>query len=284
MKEYMNTMEAAIRARVSCRTYSSTPMEDEVKENISNCIRSNNTGPFGNAIRFELLDISEMERDEIRKIGTYGVIKNATCYIVGAVEDGPRAMEDYGYCMERIILHSTGLGLGTCWVGGTFRRSGFARRIGVTRSELGPAITPLGYPERRRSFRDSIIRFSAGSKNRKKWSSLFFIKDLSNPISKKSAGKYTQVLESVRLAPSASNRQPWRIVREGKVHHLLLRRTRGYQRVTGRIKLQNLDMGIAMCHFELSARKLGLHGIWKELAPEFDHSGTEYIVSWIETE
>ena len=286
MKEHMDTMEAAIRARVSCRTYSNTPMQDDLKRKISKYIHSNNKGPFGNVMRFELLDLSEMERDEVKKLGTYGVIKNATSYIVGVIENGPKAMEDFGYCMEKNILFSTRLGLGTCWLGGTFKRSGFAKNIGVVGNEVIPAITPIGYPSKKRSFRDSLIRFSAGSKKRKKWESLFFRKDLITPISRDGAGEYALVLESVRIGPSASNRQPWRIVKEdGKIKfHFFCNRTKGYNRLLKGIRLQNIDMGIAMCHFEISAKELGLRGDWKELTPAFDHGGTEYIVSWVGSE
>ena len=40
------------------------------------------------------------------------------------------------------------------------------------------------------------------------------------------------VLEMVRRGPSASNKQPWRVVRAGERWHLYLQRTRGYGRAT----------------------------------------------------
>ena len=81
------------------------------------------------------------------------------------------------------------------------------------------------------------------------------------------AGACGQALESVRLGPSASNRQPWRIVREGAAFHFFLPRTPGYDKMTGEIHLQEVDMGIAMCHFELAAEELGIGGNWKEAKP-----------------
>ena len=32
-------------------------------------------------------------------------------------------------------------------------------------------------------------------------------------------------------------------------------------------RIQNLDMGIAMCHFELAAVELGLNGKWEIIEP-----------------
>ena len=48
--------------------------------------------------------------------------------------------------MEKAILYATGLGLGSCWLGGTFRRSRFAERISARSDEIVPAVASLGYP------------------------------------------------------------------------------------------------------------------------------------------
>ena len=47
--------------------------------------------------------------------------------------------------------------------------------------------------------------------------------------------------------------------------------------------VQRLDMGIAMCHFELSAMELGLKGKWSVAEPALEKPDkhTEYTVSWI---
>lgn len=49
--------------------------------------------------------------------------------------------------------------------------------------------------------------------------------------------------------------------------------------------MQRLDMGIAMCHFELTARELGLSGKWLNMALGIVKPDdlTEYIVSWVGT-
>jgi len=93
----------------------------------------------------------------------------------------------------------------------------------------------------------------------------------------------------VRLAPSASNKQPWRILRQGNAWHLYLRRTPGYggglvSLFLARADLQRVDMGIAICHFELTAGEIGLKGAWevKEPAIARPDNLTEYIVSWVE--
>ena len=93
------------------------------------------------------------------------------------------------------------------------------------------------------------------------------------------------ILEAGRLAPSTVNGQPWRILKaEGQnLFHFYLQRKRTYERIPG-VDLQRIDMGIAMCHFELTAQELNLRGRWeiKERGIEPVPPKMEYVVSWAE--
>jgi len=269
-----------IQIRRSCRTYRDSPVEPDKLADLKAFLESNTRAPFGSPLRFELRDFNDLEEEELRPLGTYGVIKGAKLFIIGAAGNGPRAMEDYGYCMEHNILKATALGLGTCWLGGTFRRSGFARRMNLSDGELLPAISPVGYPGGARSLTDRFFQFSAGSDQRKEWSELFSDGDPETPLSRESAGRYETPLECVRKGPSASNKQPWRIVRDGRDFHFTLARTPGYDKMIKEIRLQNVDMGIAMCHFELASRELGLAGSWSVRDPGAPSGGREYIATW----
>lgn len=271
-----------IKKRVSCRSFDGRALDDKTKEPLRAFFRENTRGPFGNPLRFDLIDLTDAERAELKSLGTYGVIKGAGLFIAGTVKRGPRAMEDYGYGMERNILFATALGLGTCWLGGTLNRAGFSRKIGLTPDELMPAISPVGHPTEKRSLTDKTIRFMAKSDKRKPWQELFFDERKGNPLGKENAGHLASALESVRIGPSATNRQPWRIIRDGngKAFHFFLERTPGYEKMTGEIRLQEVDMGIALCHFELAAGELGVRGRWREAKPSFDAGAWEYVVSW----
>ena len=274
------TLAGAIRIRVSCRTFDGRLPDEKTKERLRTLFRGNASGPFGNALRFELIDLTEAERAELKSLGTYGVVRGASLFIAGAVRKGPRAMEDYGYGMERNVLFATSLGLGTCWLGGTFNRAGFSRTIGLAAGELMPAVRPVGYPAGKRSLPDRAFRFMAKSDRRKPWTELFFDGRPGNPLAKEHAGPFAEALEAVRIGPSASNRQPWRIVREGASCHLFLQRTPGYDRMTGEVRLQEVDMGIALCHFEAAARESGIPGNWTEAKPAFEPGKMEYVLSW----
>jgi nitroreductase len=232
-------------------------MKESDQQKLREFLLTNVRGPFETRVRFELIDLSGKERGEIKTLGTYGFIKGARMFIVGAVAKGNWAMEDYGYCMEKNILAATHLGLGTCWLGGTFNRSASALKINKRDDEVVPAITPVGYPRERKSMMDAAVRFFAKSNTRKAWEELFFLGDTKSFLPRNIAGAYALPFECVRIGPSASNRQPWRIVRETdrEVFHFYISRTPGYAEKLLGVSLQDIDMGIAMCISRLPSRK-----------------------------
>jgi len=277
------TIIEAIESRTSCRTYSEKPIGPDKLAELKDFLASNTETPFGGIVRFQLLNLDDQEIGNLRNLGTYGVIRGARQFIIGAVKKHPMAMEDYGYSMEMIILKATALGLGTCLLGGTFNRSGFAQRINLQEDELLPVISPIGYARDKKSVIDKTFRWIAGSDKRKPWDELFYDGTMGKPLTRESAGAYDMPLECVRIGPSASNKQPWRIIKAGErtFFHFYLKRTSGYAKFFKDIQLQNVDMGIAMCHFALPANELGLYGNWKVNDPQVSTNGMEYIVSWV---
>jgi nitroreductase len=278
----MQTITKIIEQRFSCRTYADKAIEEEIIQKIKEIISSLPAGPFGGKPRLQIVSAASSAPRDWRQLGTYGIIKNARMYIVGAITDARNAMEDYGYCKELFILKATELGLGTCWLGGTFSSSSFAKAINLQEGELLPTVSPIGYPAERKSFAEKMMRGMVGAAKRKPWSGLFFVDDFSQSLTEESAGIYSTVLSNLRLAPSASNKQPWRVLRNSAgVFHFYLSRALGYNLLRG-VSLQDIDMGIAMCHFELTIRELGIQGKWSvdDNAPK---SGSlDYIVSWRE--
>ena len=278
----MESMIEAINRRVSVRSYADRSIEQSKKQELINLLESANEGPFGNKVRFTLIDLSEMENNEIGSLGTYGFISGANLFIVSAIKDGAGAMVDLGYSFEKLILAATNLGLGTCWLGGTFKRANFAKRVNASEDEILAAISPIGYARDRRTVREMAVRRFANSDRRKPWKELFFEGEFNTPLSKDSVDVYAVPLECVRLGPSASNNQPWRVVyqKQQGAFHFYLKRTWGYDKFNGRIDLQLVDMGIAMCHFELGSRETGHSGTWEVEKPDLAVGNAEYIVSW----
>lgn len=271
-----------IKSRHSVRTYRPENLSKELKEKLDSYAKDIK-GPFETNVRLELIDDIDITESAGGKIGTYGVIKGARAYIAGIIEKGKYSEEQLGYALEKLILFAASLGLGSCWLGGTFKRSEFAELLKPTDNELIPIVTPVGYPEKRRSVLESLMRAGAGSDKRKPWNELFFEGSFQKPLNETAAGKYAEALEMLRLAPSASNKQPWRVVREGSTFHFYLQPTKGYG-ISRDYSIQKIDIGIAMCHFEMAAVEAGLIGKWEISKPNeiAVTDQTEYIVSWVE--
>lgn len=285
---FSKSVSELIKQRYSCRTYEEKPIEEALQSQLADYLAKNTDGPFESDVRFQLTAATEGDRRALRGLGTYGYIKGATGFIIGAMGPGKRNLEDFGYLMECSVLYATELGLGTCWLGGSFTKSGFAKKIATRDDEMVPAVTATGYIAPKRSFRDRIIRRRIEGVSRRPWEALFFEGQFGTAIGREAAGDYVVPLEMVRLAPSATNRQPWRIIREDDIWHFFLQRTPNYgdtglARIMVKADLQRIDMGIAMCHFELAAKEAGLNGEWvlREPVIRKPDEFTEYAASWI---
>ena len=276
-----------IERRFSCRKYATKPIADEKQDKLTNFLNALPQAPFGSRPRFGLVAAQENDSQTLRGLGTYGFIRNAAGFVVGTMTPAEYDLEDYGYLLEMILLHATALDLGTCWLGGTFTKSRFAEIVQPAENETMPAIAAIGEFAQKDQKRMGWTSRMAGSHKRLAWEVLFADTRFGEPLDRNDIGAYAQVLEMVRIAPSASNKQPWRIVKHGDFWRLYLQRTSGYRhdpikRFLDIADMQRLDMGIAMCHFELTAHELGLAGAWvvEDDLDKTPQPDTEYVVSW----
>ncbi len=290
-----------IKRRSSTRSYNPVQLPDEVLEKLKAYSREIR-GPFSGRVRLVFLDVSAFEEQTGKKIGTYGFIRGAQHFIAGIVAKGEKDLEELGYVFEQLILYATSLGLGTCWLGGTFRRKSLQEAVALKKTEMLPAITPVGYAARKEKMLDMgisgilsrekrLTKRPSGpgpsivgqrKPKRKPWPELFFYQRLGYPLPKNEAGDFQAPLEMVRLAPSASNRQPWRVIKSEDCWHFYLEPSLLTNKVLG-FEIQRIDLGIALCHFELTARELGLPGNWIVLTTGLPSLGAEklqYVASW----
>jgi len=283
-----HSMIENIQGRFSCRRYMDRAIDGDRRRQLHDYILALGEAPFGTPVRFDVVAATEGDHSALRGLGTYGFIHGASGFIVGAVKRSPKDLEDYGFMLERLILFATSLKLGTCWLGGTFTKSSFSHKVVPQQDEGMPAVASIGYMADPEQPGLTILRRAIGADHRIPWESLFFNRRFSVPLTRLEAGSFATPLEMVRLAPSASNKQPWRIVKEEDKFHFYIQRTKGYReslvfKLLNLADLQRIDMGIAMCHFELSARELNLPGYWSIQEPVIDKPNalTEYSVSWI---
>ena len=249
-------MEEAVKKRISVRNYSDRDIDADKMKAIERFVDSLDN-PFGKEVRFHYLDAKGLA--DQKKPGTYGVIKGANRFIGASIKQEPMALVSLGYEMETLMLFLAVIGLGSCWLGGTFNRKGFAKAMDIGEDDLFPAVTPYGYPAPKMHVTETLMRKMIRADHRKEWEELFFTNDFSSPLAKQSSGDLAFPLEMLRLGPSASNKQPWRVLLKGGACHFYECKEPGYSDAFP-YDIQRLDMGIAAAHFGLSAREKGIGG------------------------
>ncbi|MBY9008537.1 MAG: nitroreductase [Candidatus Lokiarchaeota archaeon] len=285
--QYSKSVIEIIKERSSWRSYTNQLLEDDTKKKINQILTIKDfKSPFSDLVgksRFELIGVPEFAPDEKKKIGTYGLIKGAQEFIVGAIEKSDYYKENYGYIFESIILAATDLNLGTCWLGGTFNRSLFSTKINCQKNELVPAITPIGYTPEIRRKKEKVIRAFIKADSRFPWSKIFFENTFSTALFPETTGRYETLLEMVRLAPSAGNKQPWRVLKEkdSDIFHFYVKFSQDLKQKVYNTFV-NIDIGIAICHFDLTAKEVGMKGRWEFLEQKLEQpKELKYIISWI---
>jgi hypothetical protein len=271
-----------VRRRYSCRSFDGRGLEREILADLE-AFPAGLEWPFASRLRFGVIDGKKVRSESLFSVGSYGLIKGARYYLAALPRKGdPRRWEDIGFALEAGVLFATSLGLGSCWIGGVFDRRHFGRALGILPGEQLPAVIAIGRPAARPSLRDRLVRWSARGKMRKDAGELFFSGDWRSPLPLDREGPWTQVLECVHLAPSASNKQPWRIVRRGEAFHFFLDRDKVYHSLMPLADLQCIDMGIAMCHFQLAAAEAALEGVWQLAEPRIEGTPAnyEYVVTF----
>ena len=267
----MNT--EIIRNRKSVRTYK----EQQIPEQTLNQVRDylkHDTGLFEVPVAFSILNA--------REAGVSSpVILGADTYVAGKCRKQKNAELSFGYAFEKFILYATSLGLGTVWLAATIDRKAFEKAVQLKKDEVMPAVTPLGYAAEKRSIRESMMRKGMKSDSRLPFEELFFHDNFQKTLKESDAGIWQLPLEMVRLAPSATNKQPWRVVAEKDRVHFYEKKTPGYAKEsTGDI--QKVDLGIALCHFEIAAEERGIKGRFIQEDPGIQTSeDTEYIATYV---
>ena len=260
-----------IRERRSVRTYDGRPLSEEHTDRLRRFMEDV-PNPYGIPVGFRLLDA---KRDGLSS----PVLNRAETFVAAKVKRVPHAEEAYGYSFEALVLFARSLGIGTVWIGGTMNRAAFETAMELSADEMMPCASPLGYPAKKLSMRESLMRKAVKADSRLPFGSLFFNGTFDTPLTADAAGRLAQPLEMVRWSPSAVNKQPWRAVVDGDAVHFYLKRNKGFiAPATG--NLQKIDLGIALCHFSLAAEEQGITIHFTDSDPKLSTgSDTEYIAT-----
>jgi len=260
-------MEKLVHERRSVRTFDGRELTETDKEKLCAFIKTIDN-PYRLPIEFKLLP----------KMGC-PVVVGTDLHIGAKIKNAPHMNEAFGYAFETMVLYAQSLGIGTVWIGGTMDRGAFEKAMELAEDEVMPCVSPLGYPAEKMSVREKMMRAGVKADSRFSFEEIAFQNSFDTPLTTDAAGKLFLPIETVRLAPSAVNKQPWRIVVADNVVHFYLQRSKNFS--GGRIDMQKIDMGIALCHFALTAKELGISTKFVIEEPNIPpRNGMEYIASY----
>ena len=254
-----NFLELA-KSRRSVRTFEKEKLDDSVILELKQ-FSDSITNPYGIPVRFVFLDKDDNDLSS-------PVLAGEKTYVSAVVKKGEHAEEAYGYAFEALLMHAHEKGLGTVWIGGTMPRDKFETATGLAANDVMPCMSPLGKVAKKMSVKETLMRKGVKADSRKNFGELFFEDDFNTPMTEVKAMSLgvEDALESVRVAPSAVNKQPWRIVVKGNEAHFYVRHDKGF--MTPDYDLQKIDVGIALYHFDQVMTEEG-----KKLTIGFDNPG-----------
>ena len=267
----MSELLELIKSRKSMRTFDGRPLTAEDRERLAQYIETIRN-PIDIPVRFVLLDAKEHGLSS-------PVISGETMYAAGMVRKGPNADVAFGYSFEKLGRYAWSLGIGTTWIGGTMKRELFEHAAGLSEEDMMPCVSPLGYPAKKRSVRETLMRKGVGADTRQDAEKLFFDGVWGSPLVLPAGDENRELLEMVRWAPSAVNRQPWRIIARDGTFHFYKKQDKGYiGEKTG--DLQKIDLGIALCHFVMGMEAQGKKAEVEMQDPGISvPEGVEYIAT-----
>jgi len=201
----------AIQLRVSVRRFLNKPLSREILDQISKIIASVQTLSADNLFQAPLYHV--LPGDNLtRTLGAYSNIVNPPHYLAPYIIGDDHPLVDLGYRIEQIVLHLTSIGLGTCFLGTISRQERVRQIINIPENSVIGAFLCIGWPASSGvgHFLNRMLHRSTGAQNKHPLEKIFFWEDFSHPsIPPDWLEKY---IEAARLAPSAVNTQPWRLL------------------------------------------------------------------------
>lgn len=268
----MRNITDHIKIRRSVRTFDGRTLDEDTKAKLLSFM-NDIKNPFDISVEFKFLDAKENGL-------VCPVVSGTDLYVGGKIKNVPGASVAFGYSFEEFVLYAQSLGLGTVWLGGTMNRAAFEKAMELGEDEMMPCASPIGYAAKKMSLRENMMRKAIKAEERLPFEELFFDGTFYTPLSKEKAGSLALPLEMVRLAPSAVNKQPWRVVVSDNAVHFYLQRSKGLGH-EGKLDIQMVDMGIALCHFALTAAENDLSVEFVQNDPKLAiGSEVEYIASY----
>lgn len=234
----------ALEKRVSVRAYEKKPVPAEIAAELRETIEEANRAA---GLHFQLVDTNVSQKPAVKLLPAMFSGEVYTCALLVGPGDGLGG-EMVGYFGEKLILRAVSLGLGTCWVAGTYDRKSVSPELGEGEKLWG--VIPMGFATEKTPVIQRAIRSRIRAKDRR--TEDFVESDF--PYSSLPAWVRAGV-EAVKAGPSAVNQQPVNIVyKNGLVTMRLWKEKKN--------EMMYNDLGIAKYQFQVGAENAGVRGFW----------------------
>lgn len=243
-----------LRSRRSVRNFTEIPLDAESVKILNAEITMINTHEAG--MHFELVTDDAAPFEGFK--ASYGMFKGVRNYVAAVAETSyPDALERVGYFAEQIVMKAVSLGLGTCFVGGTFASDRTKVNLRAGRKLL--FLIAIGYPASRSQTLLSGMAMKFAHRHDRSYQD-FYVPAEGYSLEKASCQLPWLVngLKGVACAPSSLNKQPVR------VYPKLQGMARGAGRLTVTASVEDangsslIDLGIAKYNFAKAAG-----GVWE---------------------
>ena len=238
-----------IKKRMSVRTFDERELSPDDRKRLEDYISSLGN-PFGVPVEFRLLDAEENHLSS-------PVIVGEKTYLAAKVKRVEHYEIAYGYSFEKACLYALSLGIGTVMLAASLSRSTFEQAMNVQGDEVLPTASPVGYPAKKRSIRENLMRKGLKADERIAFGKLYFDGSFAAGLTEEAAGDFSEALEMARLSPSATNKQPWRAVVDGDKVHFYEQKS---LKDSSLGDIQKVDVGIALAHFHMTMEENGAAG------------------------
>lgn len=234
----------ALENRFSVRAYEKRPLAPETAAELQAAVDECNAAA---GLNFQLIDQNAAKKPAVKLAPGMFSGEVYTCALLVGPE-GALGGEMVGYFSEKLILKAVALGLGTCWVAGTFDRKSVTPELGEGEKLWG--VVPIGYAAEKVPLLQRTIRSRIRAKDRK--TEDFVESDY--PYASLPAWVRAGA-EAVKAGPSAVNQQPVNIVYKGGLVTTRLWKEK-------KNEMMYNDLGIAKYQFQVGAENAGVRGFW----------------------
>lgn len=179
---------------------------------------------------------------------SYGMITGVSSFLALVADKNIKNYkEKLGYYGEMLVLEATSLGLGTCWIGGTYKKEECKKHININDDEELVCIIAVGYVDEELSIKEKLVE-RLNKKDIK-------LEDIIIANGNAIASWMKEGAVFAMKSPSALNKKPIAFkIEDNKIKAVITKSNHGYEEI---------DLGISMLHFALGAYTKEYKGDWK---------------------